>query len=344
MRHLRPLAAVAVLTCLACAGRRARDEPPKPDASGWVSPRLRDHPLAGKIWDVRKGAFVDWKALETAAAAAPYLLLGETHDNPDHHLVQARLVRAVTASGRRPPVAFEMLDVDQQPVVDAALRDGASATDLARAVKWDESGWPAFGLYRPVFEAALAARLPIVAANLPRRVAHGMVRKGASSLTPSVKERIERVGPFPPEVMKGLREDMAASHCGELPERMVEPMVLAQKAKDAQFAERMEASDGGDGAILVAGRGHVRDDVGVPLFLAKGAAPRPALAVGISEVSEGRARPEDYGAEYGGKLPFDYLVFTPGIEREDPCAGLREHQAKQREKQGERKEPEGTAL
>src|SRR5512139_1222712 len=135
----------------------------------WVSPLHRDHPLVGRIWDPRGGGFVDEGALSAAVAGADFVLLGEVHDNVDHHLLQARLVRAVLSSGRRPALAFEMLTADQQTAVDAALARAPKDPDaLAKAVDWKHGRWPPFDEYRPIFAAGLEAGLPVVAANLPR--------------------------------------------------------------------------------------------------------------------------------------------------------------------------------
>jgi hypothetical protein len=77
------------------------------------------------------------------------------------------------------------------------------------------------------------------------------------------------------------------------------------------------------GAVLIAGNGHVRRDLGVPLHLEVRAAQRGVLAVGIVEVVEGAARAEDYVAPAAGNTPqFDVAVFTPRTDRPDPCAGF----------------------
>src|SRR5512142_434268 len=142
---------VAIASLLLLAGACASRQPaalvaePLSSARSWVSTVGRSHPLAGRIWDVRGGRFVDEAALDDALAAAPFVLLGETHDNPDHHLLQARLVRAVTAAGRRPALVFEMLKNDQQAQVDEAVaRDPRDPDALARAVDWKHGGWPDF--------------------------------------------------------------------------------------------------------------------------------------------------------------------------------------------------------
>src|SRR6266480_2784062 len=74
----------------------------------WQSPLGRDHALIGTIWDVRAGVAITPETFVTRVAARRFVLLGEKHDNPDHHRLQAWVVGALIAAGRRPAVAFEM--------------------------------------------------------------------------------------------------------------------------------------------------------------------------------------------------------------------------------------------
>jgi uncharacterized iron-regulated protein len=293
----------------------------------WVSSRHRDHPLVGKIWDGRAGRFVDEGALVAAVAAADLLLLGEVHDNPDHHLLQARVVRAAIAAGRRPALAFEMLSTEQQPAVDAALARAPGDPDaFAEAVAWEKSGWPPFALYRPIFAAGLEAGLPVVGANLPRTAVKTLVSKGVEALDAPLRERLARGEPVPPDQLEEMRAEMRESHCNELPEALIDPLVVAQRARDATMAARLAEADAGRGAILVTGNGHARTDRGVPAFLAEDAPGRAVLSVAFMEVVPERTDPAAYAKEFGAAtLPFDFAVFTAGTEREDMCAALRAH-------------------
>jgi uncharacterized iron-regulated protein len=336
--------ALALSAALAAASACApRFDPKLVDApvSGrtWVSTEDRSHPLVGKIWDPRAGQFVDEATLAAAVAAADFVLLGETHDNPDHHLLQARLLRAILAGGRRPALAFEMLTSDQQAAVDASLARAPEDPDaLAEAVRWKTSRWPDFRLYRPIFAAALEAGLPIVAANLPRDQVRQIFSKGRDALDEGLRARLEREEPIPEEVMKGLRDEMNASHCGELPAPMVDPLVLAQRARDARMAERMATAGAERGTVLVTGSGHARTDRGVPAYLARDAPGRKVVAVAFLEVDPDGAEPRAYAEKLGpGPLPFDFAVFTPGSEREDPCEGFRERIEKRRKEHERRK-------
>jgi uncharacterized iron-regulated protein len=165
----------------------------------------------------------------------------------------------------------------------------------------------------------------VVAANLSRTLAKAAVRGGKSALPEALRVRLEREEPLPDEVVKELRDEMRTSHCNVLPESLLDPMALAQRARDAQMAERLSRA-GTAGALLVTGNGHARLDRGVPAVLAPDVPGRRIVSVGLLEVEPGRPAPADYAADWGaaGTLPFDYVVFTPGAERPDPCAKLRE--------------------
>ncbi len=297
---------------------------PRPYGPDWSSPLLREHPLVGRILDVKGRRWVDQATLDAALARADLAVLGEVHDNPDHHRLQAREVRAVTAAGRSPALAFEMLTTPMQEKLDAAVSaPGATADTVAEAVEWSKSGWPAFALYRPIFEAGLDARLPLVAANLSRSAAREVMKKGAEALPEDARDWLARSPEPTAAELEQLKREMAENHCGELPEALVKPLVQAQRARDAQLAVRTATAGRERGALLVAGDGHARHDRGVPAWLARELPGTSVVAVGHLEVKAGLQHPDDYAAEYGAALPFDFVIFTPAAEREDPCLELR---------------------
>lgn len=309
-----------------CATRpltpRASD--PRPYGPDWSSPLLRQHPLSGRILDVRGRRWIDQATLDAALARADLLVLGEVHDNPDHHRLQAREVRAVAAAGRTPALAFEMLSTPVQARLDAAqAAPGVTADGIAEAVEWSKGGWPEFTLYRPIFEAGLAARLRLVAANLSRPAAREVMKQGVGTLPDDTRAWLGRAPSPTPAELEELRKEMAEDHCGELPESLVKPLVLAQRARDAELAVRTAAAGRERGAILVAGDGHARHDRGVPAWLVRELPGKAVVAVGHLEVQAGLLHPDDYAEGPGAALPYDYVIFTPGAEREDPCLELR---------------------
>ena len=83
-------------------------------APQWLSPTLRDHPLAGTIVNAQ-GEKVPESELLSALASARLAFIGEKHDNPDHHQIELRLIKHRLAHQAGSAVVFEMLDDAQRP-------------------------------------------------------------------------------------------------------------------------------------------------------------------------------------------------------------------------------------
>jgi uncharacterized iron-regulated protein len=323
--------AVAVLLAIAAAGlggchggHRSPETAPSEPGPPWVSPGLREHPLSGRIWRTSDGRFIDAAQVVADLRAASYVLLGEKHDNADHHRVQAWLVDSLIARGRRPALAFEMLTTDRKGALASYLaNEDADAAGLGEAVGWGETGWPDWALYRPIAQSALDSGAPILAAGLPRQTARAIAKKGVLALG---VERVRTLGldhPMPPKHTVMLRTEIIESHCDQLPESMIDPMVTVMTTQDALMAHTLvtgEEMAGRDGAVLIAGSGHARADHGVPWHLRRMAPGRSVTSVGLIEVESGMTEPAAYAAKFGGgRLPFDIVWFTPRADDRDPC-------------------------
>ena len=243
-------------------------------------------------------------------------MLGEKHDNPDHHALQARALGEMLARGRQPAVLLEMIDVDRQPAIDAYLAEPrASGAGFGAAMDWETRGWPTYTWYEPMLTIAMKARLPILAANLPLADARGIVRRGLGALDEATVRRLGLDQPFSKSQAAEVREEMRTSHCGHLPEEMLEPMALAQRARDAIMAWRMVEAKNGRSVVLIAGAGHGRIDRGVPAFIRARAPGARIVSVAFAEVER--------GVEVPNAQAFDFVWYTPRATDEDPCAAMR---------------------
>jgi uncharacterized iron-regulated protein len=286
----------------------------------WESPVARGHPLVGRIWDVKAGEFIGAGTLAGRLAASRYVLLGERHDNPDHHALEARLVRALIAAGRQPAVGFEMFSTDDARAISRYLAvNPKTAAGLGDAVGWKRSGWPDWHFYEPIAQAALDASLPLVATNLSRAATAALRRDGLAGLGPSVVAQLKLDAPLPPATRGAMAREIRESHCGQAPEGALDRMVDVQWARDARMAEALARAGGRDGAVLIAGAGHVRWDRGVQSHLARHAPGTTIVSLALLEVEAAANAPADYGARFDGALPFDYVWFTPRVDDADPC-------------------------
>lgn len=290
----------------------------------WLTSLDREHPLVGKLWDVRAGALASPEAVARRLAGARFVLVGERHDNPDHHRLQARALQWLVEAGRKPVVAFEMLEVEQQPLLDELTqRPGLQPRELGVALGWEKTTWPPFAEYQPIFEVALRAGLRVVAANLAQKDAKALVKQGVSALSAERAHELQLGAPFPEPLEQALLGELRSSHCGQLPESLLSPMALAQHARDAQMARVLVQEGAGDGALLIAGSGHVRKDRGVPYYLNLLAPGATVLSVAVEEVDSARRDAHDYLAPKLQPPALDYLWFTPRVSDEDPCGAFK---------------------
>ena len=290
----------------------------------WTSQHLLDHPLVGKLWHPATGDFTNAQALVAALGGAEFVLLGEKHDNADHHRFQAWVAQQLLNRSWRPAIALEMISIDQEPVL-AKYRaaNPGDAAGVGEALSWQETGWPEWSLYLPIVEPFMASGLPILPASLSKAALRQVMRQGVESLDP---ERVDNLGlgSLPDtSVLEAMQTEIVAAHCNQLPETMVEPMVTATLVKDAVMAGALisgASRDGMDGAVLVAGNGHVRLDRGVPWHLSGLSPGSEVLSIGLIEVSESKATPEAYATFFNTHtLPFDFVWFSPRADVQDPC-------------------------
>ena len=132
-----------------------------------------------RVFETRRKAFADFESMLADVARADVILVGEQHDDPNTHRLESAILQGLLR--RRVPVvvSLEMFERDVQPVLDAYLAGSVTEQDfLARA-----RPWPRYATdYRGLVEMAKAHRWPVVAANVPRRLASDVSKQGMGAL------------------------------------------------------------------------------------------------------------------------------------------------------------------
>ncbi|AXS40045.1 ChaN family lipoprotein [Breoghania sp. L-A4] len=232
---------LAILALTACFLHAAAAKAEDPGA--WRSQHFTAHPLVGRIYSAALEAFVSEDALVRDAAAARYVLLGETHDNADHHLLQARVIAALAAAGRDPAVVFEMVSVDKaQALADHLAAHPNDAAGLGEALGWSASGWPAWPFYEPVARAALDAGLTLVAGDLDPSQRKRIGTQGFDAVPPEERAELALDQPLSEGAAADLENTLRISHCGMLPDAAVSAIFKVQRARDAALARAMLSS------------------------------------------------------------------------------------------------------
>ncbi|HGY9626426.1 TPA: ChaN family lipoprotein [Pseudomonas putida] len=291
MRHglLSGLLVLALTGCQASL-------PPLP---AWQGSEGRNDAQLGEIRNLADGQQLTPDQLVAQLARAPRVLVGEKHDNPDHHALQLWLLRALETRRAQGSLLLEMLQPAQQPLVDALQGQATQPEKLPQALAWQE-GWD-WRLYGPIVREALQRQIPLLAANLTpdemrQAYRNPLVLDGQHSNAPAVKA--------------ALLEHVRAGHCGLLPEPQLPAMLAVQQQRDRRIAERIMAAPAP--ALLFAGSYHARKDLGVPLHLADLGTPGETKVLLLVEVGE-KVEP--------GMA--DYVWYTAALPAQDYCAQLR---------------------
>ncbi len=243
----------------------------------------------------------------TQARDADIVVVGEIHDNPEHHRNEAAIVKALQPAA----LVFEMIPQADEDEVNRLRGEGAPSAAIAEALDWSESGWPDFAFYAAILEAAPEAR--VFGAGQPiADVKRAMVEGAAGVFGPDAATYGLDL-PLDPKEQQAREADQAAAHCDRLPAEMLPGMVEAQRFRDAGLADAAlwARTMSGDGQVVViTGSGHADKLHGMPAALAIAAPDIKVLSLGQFEVP-----PPDPAA-------YDAVVLAPAPERSDPCASL----------------------
>ncbi len=277
----------------------------------WLSPQLRDHPLAGIIVD-KEGKHVTEADLVAALGAAQFAFVGEKHDNPDHHRIEADLIAARLARQPGTAIVFEMLDDTQRPLLPKLSADDDIDT-IRRALQWPEKGWD-LATYGPLFQASLRNG-KLVAGNIGKPFITRIYSQGESMLDGN--PRFSSVPLASASTREHLLDRIFEAHCRMQSRESLQPMLAIQLAKDASMANAML---GAQPALLIAGGEHARSDTGVPSHLRALAPDASQIVIQLMEVTPGQDDPRPAMQETG---PADYYWFTPATEAKDYCADVK---------------------
>ena len=261
---------LVVLTSIALAGSTASAQAPLPTAgSATAAPAVATPGYAAhRVYDTKKKRFIDFETMSAQLAKADIVFLGEQHDDPRTHQLQAATLDAI-ARRRSGPItlALEMFERDVQPHVDAYLAGTMSEADfLAKSRPWPNYGTD----YRPLVEFAKANGWPVVAGNVPRRYASGVARRGLASVDslPAAERGFVAKDLSCPrdgywERFKATMGDMSG-HGMQLSPEQLDQMVWrtyeAQCVKDETMGEAVAAAHTARQALVIHANGSFHSD------------------------------------------------------------------------------------
>lgn len=256
MSSLRPVLAAAVLAALFQMPSAAAADCPA--AASWFAPG---------------GQAVAAPPLLSAMARKQAVLLGEQHDNEDHHRWQLQVIAGLHAQRPDLVLGFEMFPRRVQPVLDRWVAGELSQQQFLEQTGWHEIWSFPPALYMPLFEYARLNRIPMLALNVDRKLNRAVSARGWDAVPAAEREGVGRPAP-PSDAYRDYLFDIYRMHAAHGKAARARPspsdagfrnFVESQLVWDRAMAEAIAAA-ARRGPLLVGvmGGGHVRQGHGVP--------------------------------------------------------------------------------
>ena len=132
-----------------------------------------------RVFDTRQQAFVDFEVMLAGISEVDVVFVGEMHDDPNTHLLEAAILDGLQRRKRSPVVSLEMFERDAQGAIDGYLAGRLGEEEMLKGAR----PWPRYATdYRPLVERAKAARWPVIAANVPRSIAQKVAKGGKDAI------------------------------------------------------------------------------------------------------------------------------------------------------------------
>jgi uncharacterized iron-regulated protein len=132
-----------------------------------------------RVYDTRRRAFADLESMLADLAKADVVFVGEQHDDPNTHRLEAAILDGLRRRGVRVTLSLEMFERDTQAGLNSYLSGGIAETDFLSSSR----PWPRYATdYRPLVEVARTEGWPVIAANVPRRFASSVAKTGLAAL------------------------------------------------------------------------------------------------------------------------------------------------------------------
>ena len=132
-----------------------------------------------RVYDANHKRFSDFETMLADLKSADVVFLGEQHDDAGTHRLELAVLEGLARRRSNVVLALEMFERDVQSPLEEYLRGAMSEPDFLAASR----PWPRYGTdYRPMLEFARMWHWPVIAGNVPRRIASLVSRRGLEGL------------------------------------------------------------------------------------------------------------------------------------------------------------------
>lgn len=217
----------------------------------------------GSIISSKNKAELSFEALVDDLKTARIVYVGEQHNNPSHHDIQLKILKAMYVRHPGLIVGMEMFDQRYQTILDQWSAGMLDRQTFIEKVHWYANWQFDFELYEALLDFIKTNRIPLVGLNIPARVTARIAVGGMDSLLPSDKVFLpRRVDVSNKDHRKYI--EMIFAHHNVKGRDNFEYFYTAQCVWDEAMAESIAEHIGNSFMFVIAGNGHLVNKFGIP--------------------------------------------------------------------------------
>lgn len=196
---------------------------------------------------------------------ARVVLVGETHDRYDHHLVQLEILKHLYQTSPNIVLGVEWFQQPFQKHLDEYIAGEITEKEMLHRTDYFNRWRYDYRLYRPILQFAHEHKIPIIALNASKELMSALSKTGADDLSPVLKAQLPTsYDRSDKDYEKRLQEmfELHPEYTGKF-----EDFVRAQLTWDESMAEQAVEylQQHPDARMLVlAGTGHIEFGSGIP--------------------------------------------------------------------------------
>jgi aminopeptidase N len=249
------------------------------------------------------------------------IYVGESHERYEDHLLQLEIIRQIHSIYPKIAIGMEMFCRSAQPAIDEYIAKESTEEEFLKKSHYFENWGYDYRFFRDIINFSRSHNLPVLGLNLSKDVVRKVYKEGISSLDKSLEKTIpvERDLVLP-GYQKRIKPVYRMHSTGK-------GMPAGQRKKSGNFSGFLQAQSLWDETmawtaavflknnpehklIILAGRGHISKENGIPPRLARQLKVKQAVVVNS----------EEYGMESD---QVDYLFFSSPVDfHKSPLLGV----------------------
>lgn len=222
------------------------------------------------VFSPAQGRYYSAPAVLEDLTQVDVVYLGETHDSPEDHQAQLRIIQALVDSNDRVAIALEMFQRPYQSILDDYLAGKITEAQLRQQTEYDQRWSYPWEYYAPILRFAKQRQLRLIALNTPTEVTRQVAKVGLDNLTPAERRWIPPLAeirtdnlPYRQRVQQVYEDIHQGQSVSSNFEHFFQAQVLWDETMAEAIAQFLQANPKHQ-VVVLAGQAHIIYGDGIP--------------------------------------------------------------------------------